>query len=62
MALIRRASVLIKPAHLVSESTHDADNRFLECAEAAGADFLVTGNRRFFLFGERPQVLAHTRL
>jgi putative PIN family toxin of toxin-antitoxin system len=48
MALIRRASVLVKPAHLVSESTHDADNRFLECAEAAGADFLVTGNRRHF--------------
>jgi len=32
----------------VSESTHDADNRFLECAEAAGADFLVTGNKRHF--------------
>jgi predicted nucleic acid-binding protein len=48
MALIRRASVLVRPAHLVSESTHDADNRFLECAEAAGADFLVTGNKRHF--------------
>ena len=48
MALIRRASVLVRPARLVSESTHDADNRFLECAEAAGADFLVTGNRRHF--------------
>jgi predicted nucleic acid-binding protein len=32
MALIRRAGVLVGPAHLVSESTHDADNRFLECA------------------------------
>ncbi|MGA2770588.1 MAG: putative toxin-antitoxin system toxin component, PIN family [Bryobacteraceae bacterium] len=48
MALIRRASVLVRPARLVSESTHDTDNRFLECAEAAGADFLVTGNRRHF--------------
>jgi putative PIN family toxin of toxin-antitoxin system len=48
MALVRRASVLVRPARLVSESTHDADNRFLECAEAAGADFLVTGNRRHF--------------
>ena len=48
MALIRRASVLVKPARLVSKSTDDADNRFLECAEAAGADFLVTGNKRHF--------------
>jgi putative PIN family toxin of toxin-antitoxin system len=48
MALVRRASVLVKPAHLVSESTDDADNRFLECAEAARADFLVTGNKRHF--------------
>jgi putative PIN family toxin of toxin-antitoxin system len=43
MALLRRASVLVKPLHIVSESTNDADNRFLECAEAAGADFLVLG-------------------
>jgi predicted nucleic acid-binding protein len=33
---------------MVSKSTDDADNRFLECAEAAGADFLVTGNKRHF--------------
>ena len=46
MALIRRASVLVRLAHLVSESTPDSDNRFPECAEAARADFLVTGNRR----------------
>jgi predicted nucleic acid-binding protein len=26
----------------------NGDNRFLECAESAGADFLVTGNRRHF--------------
>jgi hypothetical protein len=25
-----------------------ADRQFLECAEAAGADFLVTGNKRHF--------------
>ena len=27
---------------------HEPDNRFLECAEAAQADFLVTGNKRHF--------------
>jgi predicted nucleic acid-binding protein len=30
-------------------ATHDpADNRFLECAEALKADYLVTGNKRHF--------------
>jgi predicted nucleic acid-binding protein len=24
------------------------DNKFLECAQAAGADYLVTGNKRHF--------------
>jgi putative PIN family toxin of toxin-antitoxin system len=48
LAIIRRVSVVVKPAHAVSESNDDADNRFLECAEAAAADFLVTGNKRHF--------------
>lgn len=29
-------------------SPHEPDNRFLECAEAARADFLVTGNKKHF--------------
>ncbi|MBV9037914.1 MAG: hypothetical protein JO182_25715 [Acidobacteriaceae bacterium] len=29
-------------------SPHEADNRFLECVEAAQADFLITGNKRHF--------------
>jgi len=48
MAFVRRASSVVKPSHTVTESTDDADNRFLECAETAGADFLVTGNKRHF--------------
>ncbi len=32
----------------VSISPDPADNRFLECAEAAQADYLVTGNKRHF--------------
>jgi predicted nucleic acid-binding protein len=41
---LRSASLLVDPAHSVSASPDEPDNRFLECAEAAGADFLVTGN------------------
>lgn len=45
---LRSASILIAPTHTVSVSPDDPDNRFLECAEAAGADSLVTGNKRHF--------------
>jgi len=48
MVLLRSASILAKPTHTVRESTDEADNRFLECAETAAADFLVTGNKRHF--------------
>lgn len=31
---------------------HDPDNRFLECAHAAHADYLVAGNKKHFPFPE----------
>jgi uncharacterized protein len=48
---------MIAPATTVAVSPDETDNRFLECAEAAGADFLVTGNRRHF-----PNVWKTTRI
>ena len=48
MAAIRKVAHLVKPNHTVSVSPHESDNRFLECAEAAEADWLVTGNTRHF--------------
>lgn len=48
LARLRLGSFLVMPAHTVSASRDEADNRFLECAEAARADFLVTGNKRHF--------------
>ena len=48
LALIRQNSTLIAPAMTLAVSPDETDNRFLECAEAAGADFLVTGNRRHY--------------
>ena len=41
------ASVIV-PRNIVKVSPDEPDNRFLECAEAAKADFLVTGNKRHF--------------
>jgi putative PIN family toxin of toxin-antitoxin system len=45
---LRSASILAAPDHTVSVSPDEPDNRFLECAEAVRADFLVTGNKRHF--------------
>jgi putative PIN family toxin of toxin-antitoxin system len=47
METLARATSVI-PVQRVSESKDEADNRFLECAEAARADYLITGNKRHF--------------
>jgi predicted nucleic acid-binding protein len=41
-------STLILPAMTLAVSPDESDNRFLECAESAGVDFLVTGNLRHY--------------
>jgi putative PIN family toxin of toxin-antitoxin system len=48
MAAIRRVAHLVAPVGTLAVSPDESDNRFLECAEAAGADWLVTGNTRHF--------------
>jgi uncharacterized protein len=48
LALIRRRAILVQPKIALAVSADDSDNRFLECAEAADADYLVTGNKRHF--------------
>ena len=48
MALIRKTSKLIKPHRTLKVSPHESDNRFYECAEAAKANVLITGNTRHF--------------
>jgi putative PIN family toxin of toxin-antitoxin system len=48
MAILRKIARVVTPARTITESVDDSDNRFLECAETAQADFLVTGNKRHF--------------
>ena len=49
VAVIRKTSLLVKPRRTVTVIDADEpDARLLECAEAAGADYLVTGNTRHF--------------
>lgn len=45
---LRKIGHWIKPLVLIEECSDPDDDVFLECAEAAGADYLVTGNRRHF--------------
>jgi putative PIN family toxin of toxin-antitoxin system len=47
-ALIKQQATVVSPAHRLSISTDEADNRFLECAETASADYLITGNKKHF--------------
>jgi putative PIN family toxin of toxin-antitoxin system len=46
--LIRKRAHLVDPARTVQAANDPADNIFMECADAARADYLVTGNVRHF--------------
>jgi len=48
LAALERNAVVVQPVDRIVASVDDDDNRFLECAEAAGADFLITGNLRHY--------------
>lgn len=48
LAALERAAVTVETATGVTASIDDDDNRFLECAEAAAADCLITGNLRHY--------------
>jgi uncharacterized protein len=49
LADIRHTAGLVQPAGTIAEIQKDEpDNRFLECAHAARANYLVTGNTKHF--------------
>src|SRR6266849_3854142 len=47
---LRGVAVMVSPANHVHVALHEPDNRFLECAQAARAQYLATGNKRHFPF------------
>ncbi len=50
LRVLRDAATVIEPRRLPSViEDNQADNRILECAVAASADYLVTGDRRHLL-------------
>ena len=48
LAVVRNISRLVKPTRRLAEAADETDNRFLECAVSAGADYIITGNTRHF--------------
>lgn len=48
LQLIKSHSHLVKPARRIEAASDPDDNMFLECADAARADYLITGNQRHF--------------
>jgi putative PIN family toxin of toxin-antitoxin system len=48
LQLIKNHSHTVVPTRQLEATTDPADNIFLECADAARADYLVTGNPKHF--------------
>jgi putative PIN family toxin of toxin-antitoxin system len=48
LQLIANRARSVRPARIPQVTTDPDDNMFLECADAARADYLVTGNPRHF--------------
>ena len=48
LQLIQNHSHLVSPTRLLNVAGDPDDNRFIECADKAGADYLITGNQKHF--------------
>ena len=48
LQLIKNSSHVVVPSRRLEVCSDPDDNVFLECADKAGADYLITGNSRHF--------------
>jgi uncharacterized protein len=48
LQLIKNHARVVVPSRIAQITSDPADNIFLECADAARADYLLTGNQRHF--------------
>jgi putative PIN family toxin of toxin-antitoxin system len=58
---IDAVALWVTPTIELDETTDADDNRFLECAEAGQADYLVTGNTRHFPARWKKTRIVNTR-
>jgi putative PIN family toxin of toxin-antitoxin system len=61
LRLLRSAARVVAPYGQLNVARDAGDNRFLECAEAAKADYLVTGNKRHFPKQWRQTLIVNAR-
>ena len=60
LQLIKQHSYTVIPTRRLEVARDPDDNMFLECADAARADYLVTGNQRHFpRFWKKSKVITH---
>jgi uncharacterized protein len=48
LQLIKNRGHVVTPSRRLQVASDPDDNKFIECADAARADYLITGNRRHF--------------
>ena len=49
LALVREESRVVETNEQIDISSNETDNRYLECAVAGGADYLITGDKQHLL-------------
>jgi putative PIN family toxin of toxin-antitoxin system len=58
---LRSVARIVRTQRKLSVTSDPADNRFIECAEASRADYLVTGNKRHFPSRWRQTLVVNAR-
>jgi len=61
LRLLQAAANVVAPYGQLKVARDPGDNRFLECAETAKADYLVTGNKRHFPRQWRQTLIVNAR-
>ena len=63
LQLLKNRAHLVSPSQSLQITTDPADNIFLECPDAARADYLVTGNLRHFpKFWKKTKIISSREL
>ena len=61
LLLLKKAATMVYPQKRITAAKDPDDNKFLECAAEAHADYLVTGNKRHFPKQWRQTRIVNTR-
>jgi putative PIN family toxin of toxin-antitoxin system len=61
LQLLTEIALLVVPTTSATAATDPDDDCFLDCAEAAAADYLITGNKRHFPETWRKTKIVNTR-